>query len=177
MKKLLLLLSLLMLHGCSIPTAASYNELDAFNRTEKSSSAGFGKKSSIEIIKDFRNQEMYIEDITAMKEDAEKYIQEHPDLSEERKTALRELKLTPGANKEETCLLLGEPDKISARGDLWIYRINRLRAFTIFIFPVFFAHEGYYLKFEDDRLVAIERHYPEQIVHQASGPGITQANQ
>lgn len=118
---------------------------------------------------------MYDEDIAALKEEVEKYISSHDGLSEQKKADLRELKVTEGDTKEEVFLLLGEPEKISGAGagkETWIYRINRLRAFTFFIFPYYFAHEAYYLRFENNKLMSIERHYPKQMVHQASGPGI-----
>ncbi|MDD2751704.1 MAG: hypothetical protein PHN59_01040 [Candidatus Omnitrophica bacterium] len=159
--------------GCSIPTSANYNELYSFTRVEKRSKGMMGIKKSSETISDFRENEMYIEDITALKEEVEKYITQHPDLSDEIKSNMRQLKIAPGFNKEEVELMLGEPDKTGGNGNTWIYQISRLRAFTIFIFPIFFAHEGYYLRFDKDRLTAIERHYPKQIIHQASGPGLT----
>lgn len=135
---------------------------------------GFGGKKNALSIKDFREVQMYDEDIAALKEDVEGYIAEYPQTAETIKTNLRELKVTEGENKGQVELLLGEPDKISkrAKSEVWIYRIQRMRAFTFFIFPVFFAHEGYYLYFKDGILSKIERHYPEQIIHQASGPGV-----
>lgn len=160
------------LGACTIPTAAKYNEIQSFTREEKKKKGAFGTNKTTETIRDFRQNEMYPEDITAAKEEVEKYIAAHPDLSEEIKNNLRGLKVAPGESKEEVELLLGEPDKISKNKDLWIYRISRIRAFTVFIFPVFFAHEGYYLRFKDNKLLAIERHYPEQTIHQASAPGL-----
>ncbi|MDD5594831.1 MAG: hypothetical protein PHY94_01165 [Candidatus Omnitrophica bacterium] len=170
---LTILSTMLCCTGCSIPTSANYNELYSFTREEKKVKGMMGSKKNVETIHDFRENEMYIEDITALKEEVEKYISTHPDLSEEIKGNMRQLKVTPGLNKKEVELMLGEPDKISGNGNVWIYQINRWRAFTIFILPVFFAHEGYYLRFDKDSLIAIERHYPKQVIHQASGPGLT----
>ncbi|MDD5653611.1 MAG: hypothetical protein PHT31_05595 [Candidatus Omnitrophica bacterium] len=158
------------LSGCSIPTSANYNELYSFTSQEKTTKGMMGFQKKTELVRDFRENEMYVEDIAALKEDVEKYITAHPEISEEIKADMRQLKIAPGFNKQEVELMLGEPDKIS--GDTWIYQISRLRAFTFFIFPFFFAHEGYYLRFNNDRLTAIERHFPKQIIHQASGPGI-----
>lgn len=176
MKRLIILLTILSsaicCTGCSIPTSANYNELYSFTREEKRVKGMMGSKKSAETIHDFRENEMYIEDITALKEDVEKYVSTHPDLSEEIKNNMRQLKIAPGFTKNEVELMLGEPDKISGHGNVWIYQINRWRTFTIFILPVFFAHEGYYLRFEKDLLTAIERHYPKQVIHQASGPGL-----
>jgi len=172
-KTIILLLSLCLLFslsGCSIPTSANYNELYSFTSKEKTTKGMMGFKKKTELVRDFRENEMYVEDIAALKEDVEKYIAAHPDTSDEIKANMRQLKITPGFNKEEVELMLGEPDKIS--GNTWIYQISRLRAFTFFIFPFFFAHEGYYLRFNNGCLSAIERHFPKQIIHQASGPGL-----
>ncbi|MFA4842460.1 MAG: hypothetical protein WC658_01320, partial [Candidatus Omnitrophota bacterium] len=82
-----------------------------------------------------------------------------------------------GENEEEVRLLLGEPDKVIRGGSTWIYKISRIRAITVFIIPVFFVHEGYYLNFQDGILAGIERHYPRQIVEQSPGPGVFQKTQ
>jgi len=170
-----IILSCLLFSSCSIPSVAKYNQLYSFTKEERKLKGGFGSKNRTEVlVKDFRENEMYEEDITALKEEVEKYIVAHQDLSDETKNALRELKVTEGETTEEVRLLLGDPDKI-AESDLietWIYTINKVRAFTVFIIPVFVAHEGYYLRFQDNRLTAIERHLPKQILRQASGPGI-----
>ena len=170
---LILIFSLLNLLGCSVPAAAKYSQLYSFTKEEKINKGSFGLKQKVELLKDFREDEMYSEDIDALKIEVEKYIAANPDLDEVTKNNLRELKLTPGATKPEVSLLLGEPDKTGNSGDLWIYRISRIRAFIFFIFPYFFAHEGYYLYFEDNHLKVIEKHYPEQIFHQASAPGLS----
>lgn len=95
-------------------------------------------------------------------------------MSEQAKKDLRELKVTQGATASEVVLLLNDPDKIMktsggkyAADEIWIYRISRLRAFTIFIFPVFFVHEGYYLYFKDGVLQEIEKHYLKQVIKQS----------
>lgn len=152
-----------------MPTSASYREIYSFTKEEKKVKSVFGKKQSISI-KDFRENEMYEEDMEALKEDVEKYIALHPDLSEAAKNNLRELRVAEGATKEEVKLLLGEPDKIS--DETWVYKINKLRAITVFIVPVFFVHEGYYLYFKDGVLSGIQRHYPKQVVEQVPGPGL-----
>lgn len=168
-----IMLFLFTLSGCSIPTAKSYSELYSITEVEKTTKHGMGGKRSSTTVTDFREDEVYPEDFTGLKGEAEKYISQHPDLSEQVKSDLRELKVTPGFTKDEVELLLGEPDKASGDGNLWIYRINRMRAFTVFIFPVFFAHEGYYLHFQDNRLASIEKHFPRQVIHQAEGPGLS----
>lgn len=157
-----------------MPTAAKYSQIYSFTREEKKVKGGFGSKRKVVSVKDFREIAMYAEDITALKEEIEKYIVAHPDLSESTKNNLRELKVTAGAAKEEVKLLLGEPDKVTktSTSEIWIYRINRIRAFTVFIIPVCFVHEGYYLHFKDNALLAIERHSLQQSVHQARAPGI-----
>jgi len=129
----------------------------------------FSKK--YESIKDFRGIEMYDEDIDALKEEVKEYIVAHPELSDAKKKDLRELKVMQGETKEEVRLLLGSPDKI-VNPQTWVYKISTWRAFTVFIVPVFFVHEGYYLYFKDDILTGIEKHYLKQLIEQSAGPGV-----
>ncbi|MDP3731715.1 MAG: hypothetical protein Q8R31_01615 [Candidatus Omnitrophota bacterium] len=173
----------LSLIGCSMPTVAIQRPLYSFTREEKITKGGFmGKRKSI-AIKDFRGNEAYDEDIETFKAEVEKYISRHPDLSEPAKDNLRALKVTQGAGVDEVILLLGKPDKAVRAGgggkygasEIWIYRINKIRAFTIFIIPVFPVHEGYYLYFKDGALVEIERHYLKQVVQQSEGPGVIES--
>lgn len=166
---------IIALSGCSIPASVNRSEIYAFSRQEKKLRGGFGD-ATYELIKDFRGYEMYPEDINALQKSVEAFISSHSQLSESQIDNLRNLRIVPGSTKEEVFLLLGEPTKVTAKGSTWIYRLNKLRAFTFFIVPVFIAHEGYYLRFDGNRLMAIERHYPEQMMHQASGPGIIQSN-
>jgi hypothetical protein len=79
-------------------------------------------------------------------------------------------------HKEQVLAALGEPDKITNGSQTWIYRTNRLRAYNVFLMPVAFTHEGYYLFFDNTILTRIERRHPRQIVHQASGPGVSSGN-
>jgi hypothetical protein len=133
----------------------------------------FMAKSAV-TVKDFRENEAYEEDMEGLKEDVEEYILLHPELSEQVKNDLRQIKVTRGMGEEEVLLLLGKPDKMmrsAAKGkygasQVWIYKINKIRAFTIFIFPVFFPHEAYYLYFRDGALAEIERHSLKQTVQQ-----------
>lgn len=158
--------------GCSVPSTAGEKYLYGISREEKKQDNGiFGNKKYIEI-KDFRGNERYDEDFAALKEEVEKYITLHPGLSEEVKSALRELKVAAGLKTEEVKLLLGRPDR--AMKDIWVYRISKWRAFTIFIVPVFFVHEGYYLYFKDGVLDSIERHYLTQTIHQNAAEGVYQ---
>lgn len=171
MKKILfsiLILFCIYITGCSIPRVASYPQLYSFIKEEKKIRSGFTKKKVISI-KDFRKNEMYEEDIIALKEKIEEYISHHPDLSELTKNNLRELKITKGSTQEEVKLLRGKPDKV--RAGIWIYRINKMATFTIFIIPVFYSCEAYYLYFKDASLTAIERHYLQQTVS-SSGMGL-----
>ena len=161
---------------------ARQNQLSAYYKEEAKKKSSFFGGQKPQFFKDFRQDEAYEEDMTALKEDAEKYISGHPDLSDAAKTNLRELKVAEGASREEVELLLGEPDKVSKLGaganynasELWIYRISRIRAFTVFIVPIFFVHEGYYLYFKDGILAGIERHYLRQTIEQGAGPGVVQ---
>lgn len=182
MKRLLILVltfSCFYISGCSLPTQATCRQIYSFTKVEKEIKGTLSKKKEIQI-KDFRENQMYEEDLAALKQDIEKYISDHVNLSEATKSNLRGLKVAEGAAKEEIGLLLGKPDKIlkavtSGRYnacEIWIYRINKLRAFNVFILPIFFVHEGYYLYFKDDILVGIERHSLQQIVQQSPGPGI-----
>jgi hypothetical protein len=53
------------------------------------------------------------------------YIKATPDLSEERKEAMRQSIITTGMNKEQVKVLLGEPSKIKREGkwkQIWIYQ-------------------------------------------------------
>lgn len=179
MKFAILILFYIYLSGCcSIPSVSNYSQLYSFTKETKKIKGGFGKK--VILIKDFRENEMYDEDIAALKEKIEKYISHHTDLSEQTKNNLRELKVTQGATEEEVELLLGNPDKVIHPGDnvgfaseIWIYKINKATAFTVVIIPVFFTHEGYYLYFKDNTLTVIERHYLKQ-TFQSSGLGISE---
>lgn len=179
MKKILILFLCFYISSCSVPTAANYRQLYSFTREEKKLKGVIGKKKVV-LIKDFRENDMYEEDMEGLKQEVEEYILAHPDLGEQAKLNLRELKVTEGARKEEVRLLLDKPDKVvRARGkanyaadEIWIYKISKLRTFTVFIIPVFLCHEGYYLYFKDDLLAGIERHYLTQIVQQGSAPGV-----
>ncbi len=170
------------IYGCSIPSVARQNQLSTYYKEETKKKKSFFGGKKPEFFKDFREDEAYEEDIVALKEEAEKYISGHPDLSDAAKTNLRELKVTEGASRQEVELLLGTPDKVSRLGaganynatELWIYKISRIRAFTIFIVPICFVHEGYYLYFKDDVLAGIERHYLRQTIEQGAGPGVVQ---
>lgn len=171
---LIFLLASFFLCGCSLPAAARYGEIYSITRKEEKIEGAFGSTKKVVSIKDFRESELYEEDIPALKEEVEEYITAHPDLDGPTKNNLRELKVTEGLNKEEVKLLLGEPDKVAgkASGEIWIYRINRLRVFTFFIIPLFPVHESYYLRFKDDSLSAIERHSLKQTIRQTGGPGV-----
>jgi len=160
--------------GCSIPATTTQRPLYTFTESERISKGGFMNKEKIISFRDFRGQLAYDEDIEGIKKDVEAYIKNHPDLSEQVKSDLRGLKVTQGATASEVILLLGDPDKkmkVTAASygadEMWIYRISKLRAFTIFIFPIFFVHEAYYLYFKDGRLQEIERHYLRQVVKQS----------
>ena len=67
---------------------------------------------------------------------------------------------------------MGEPDKIikgvRETSEVWIYTIKKMDAFTVFIIPIFFTHQSYYLYFDGDRLKNIERHYLEQLLESSS---------
>jgi len=184
---LVLILSCIYIYGCwSLPRTAGCNQLYSITREEKKIKSRFGSKKFVSI-KDFRENEMYDENISALKAEVEKYILAHPDLGELAKNNLRELKVTAGAAKDEVRLLLGNPDKVMEEGgkpksgsEIWIYRINKRSTFSIVIIPVFFTSEWYYLYFsrpalkseggippsagKDNVLAAIERHYLEQVI-------------
>jgi len=179
----IIVLVILSMIGCSMPIAAIQSPLYSFTREEKRIKSGFGGKKKSITLKDFRGNDACDEDIEALKTDVEKYISQHPDLSESARNNLQALKVTQGATGDEVVLLLGKPDKLvkvagSGRygaSEIWIYKLSKIRAFTIFILPVFLVHEGYYLYFKDGALVEIERHYLKQIVEQGAGPGVIES--
>ncbi len=166
-----------------MPIVSTQGPLYSISREEKVTKSGFmGSRKSI-TIKDFCGNEAYDEEIGALKEEVEKYISQNPNLGEQAKNNLRELKVTDGTTKDEVILLIGKPDKImrAAGGgrygasEIWIYRISKIRVFTIFILPVFFIHEGYYLYFKDGALVGTEKHSLKQTVYQGEGPGLVES--
>lgn len=176
-KFLILLLFCIYFYGCSsIPRVADYKELYSFTQKEEKIKGGMGGAREMVTIKDFRENERYDEDITALKEEVEKYIASHTDLAETTKNNLRKLKVTAGATKEEINLLLGKPDKVikneaNVASEIWIYRTSKSSIFTIIVFPVFFTHDGYYLHFKNNILTKIERHCLEQ-TFETSGIGL-----
>jgi len=178
-KVLILILFCVYCCGCfSVPRAADYKELYSFTQKEEKLKGGLGGTGTIVTIKDFRENERYDEEVAALKEEVEKYITSHADLTERAKNNLRELKVTAGATKEEVNLLLGKPDKViknetDAASEIWIYQTGKNSAFTIIVIPVFFTHDGYYLYFENNILTKIERHYLQQ-TFEASGIGLQQ---
>lgn len=139
-----------------------------------------GGRSRFVLLRDFRQNDIYEEDIAALKAEVEKYILSHPGLSDAAKENLRQLKVTAGLDKQEVELLLGSPDKlmrVSNKGkygasEIWIYKINKMRAYTVFIVPVAVMREGYYLYFKDDSLMAIEKHSLRQTIQQNAAPGV-----
>ena len=169
----------LYVSGCSLPSAVTCGQLYSFTKGEEKIKGGFGKKKAI-WIKDFRENDAYQEDIGALNQEIESYISGHPNLGDSAKSNLRELKVTEGAAKEEVELLLGKPDKIANTSgrlkygatQIWIYKVNKMRVFTVFIVPIFPVHEGYYLYFADNILAAIEKHYLKQLIRQEGGPGV-----
>ena len=178
-----IVLVILGMVGCSLPTAAIQRPLYSFTREEKRIKSGFGGERESITIKDFRGNGAYDEDIEALKKEVEEYISQHPDLSDSAKNNLREIKVTPGASRNEVVLLLGKPDKLArvsgsgryGASEIWIYKLSKVRVFTVFILPVFPVHEGYYLYFKDGALVEIERHYLRQVVEQHAGPGVIES--
>src|SRR3989338_1398435 len=132
----IVLVSLAMI-GCSLPTAAIQGPLYSFAREEKRIKSGFGGEKKSITIKDFRGNDAYDEDIAALKEEVEKYIFQHPDLSDAAKNNLREIKVTPGASRNEVVLLLGKPDKLArvsgsgryGASEIYIYKINKILVF------------------------------------------------
>ncbi|MCK9603381.1 MAG: hypothetical protein M0R66_03390 [Candidatus Omnitrophica bacterium] len=176
---IILIILSLFFSGCSIPTASNYPYLSAYTREEKMVKGGFGKKKEVRV-EDFREIEMYDEDIIALKEEVEAYISSHPAIDEVIKNNLRQLKVVDGMTQEETRLLLSDPDKIEKIGsrtkygasERWIYKTIRWRAFTVFIFPVCFVREAYYLYFKDDILVGIDKRSLKQMLKQTDAAGV-----
>lgn len=170
-----------ILAGCSMPAKDIQGSLHSFTKEEKGKKGFFGEKRSVKI-SDVRGSEIYEEDIEGLKEEAEEYISQHPGLTDAVKSDLRELKISQGATIQEVTLLLGEPDKAAKLSggnpygaqEVWIYKHSKIRAFTVFIFPIFFVHEAYYLFFKDGKLAGIERRYLRQVIQQGGGEGLPQ---
>lgn len=163
-KSISLLLSV-CLCGCSIPTAAYYTQLETFSKEKKKGL--FGSGSNIPR-KNILGNDLTAGDSETLKAKVEKYISEHTELTEPNKNNLRDLKITYGSSKEEVELLLGKPLKAvksaNKSSEVLIYKINKTNLFLLVIIPVFLIHESYYLHFENNALVKIERHYLKQIV-------------
>lgn len=177
----IIVLFLFTIAGCSMPVVTAQKPLYAFTKEEKTAKGGFMGKRKTVIIKNFRDGQAYEEEMDDLKAEAEKYISSHPALSDSAKSNLRKLMVTDGSTKEEVIFLLGKPDKIIDKPvvneygaqEIWIYRTDKLRAFTIIIVPIFFVHESYYLYFKDGMLVGIDKHHLKQVVTQNPGPGVS----
>lgn len=177
-KNIYIIFILFCICGCSSPRVSTYNQLYSFTKEKKTVKVTFGKKEVVSL-RDFQENEAYDEYVTDLQVKVEKYILEHPELSEEAKKNLRELKVSAGSNKAEVELLLGEPLKVNAAKnnaygatELWIYKISKIDITTIFIIPVFWTHQGYYLYFKDNALAGIEKHYLEPLI-QTTSPSAT----
>jgi len=177
-KRLFLILILFCIWGCSVPRVAQYTHIYSYTREEKIIKTTLSGKKKFVSVKDFRENERFDEHITALKDKVENFVASNPHLREEAKNNLRELKVMEGSTKTEVELLLGEPDKIIKKegevgslSETWIYRISKINTFGVFIIPLFFTHEGYYIYFKDNLVTAIERHYLTQTL-QASDPGM-----
>jgi hypothetical protein len=174
---------LLGITGCSTPVIRPEKSLFSYTKEEKTVKGGFMGKKKIVTLKDFRENEVYEEDMEDFQKLAQEYVAQHPSLSETAKENLKGMQVTCGSTKEEVEFLLGKPDKIiSPTGDnppgareIWVYSIHKMHAYTVFIIPVFVAHESYWLHFKDGALQEINRHYIKQVVGQSPGPGLSGA--
>jgi len=163
--------------GCSIPITAQHNQLNAFN-DEVQQNSRYGR---FILVRDFYGNEVGEENRVRLKRDVEEYISLHGSLGDKEKNDLRGLKIVPGCTKEEVVLLLGKPfkvteakDKTSKGLELWVYRKNRIDNFLVFIIPVFFTHDSYYLYFNGDKLSLIEERYIRQAIATSSTEGKNQ---
>ena len=171
----LIILGVLICSGCAVPRTVTYPSITSIYKETTKVKGAFGGNKITEI-KDFRENISYEGEIIALKTKAEKFITEHPDLSDAQKSNLRELKVTAGSTKDEIRFLLGEPLEITAPDtdnpyqatELWIYKLGKKDVVTIFILPVFFVRESYYLYFKDNALAAIERRYLESLISTGS---------
>lgn len=162
-----------------MPMLSAQKDMPGLTRQERRISEGFAKRRLIEF-RDFRGNLAYEDEIAGLKEKIEKYISSHPELSDEVKLSLRELKIIAGFKKPEVELLLGKPDAVKKSGagakygatSIWAYKKNKMRAFTVFIIPVFFVHEAYYLYFKDEFLAGIDSSSLKQTLHQAPARGV-----
>jgi outer membrane protein assembly factor BamE (lipoprotein component of BamABCDE complex) len=175
-----LILLLLGVMGCSVPIAKVQKPLCSFVKEVKTTKGGLMGKKKIVTLKDFRGNEAYEEDMENFQKAAEEYVAQHPSLSETAKNNLKSMQVTDGSTKDEVTLLLGKPDKVISPAsknpygadEIWVYSLRKMQAYTVFIMPVFLAHESYCLYFKNGVLLEIERHYLRQVVGQAPGPGL-----
>jgi len=158
----------------------SCSNLPNYIKKEERKKRSFASEKKYIAYKDFRLNEIYEEDVAAYQVDAEEFIAKHPGLVSEKISALRQLKVVLGLNKDEVTLLLGIPDKAVRPhyyknygiAEKWIYKIHKWRMFNIFIVPVFPVHEAYYIYFKDGEVAGIEKHYLTQMFEQGSAPGV-----
>ena len=170
--------SCLYISGCSVPITTQHGQINAFTDEKIKLNS---QPDAFILVRDFYGNEVGEENRVRLKKDVEKYISTHNSLGDKEKNNLRELKVVPGNTKEEVGLLLGKPfkvlevnDKTNKASELWIYRKDKIDAFLIFILPVFFTHDSYYLYFDADKLNTIEEHYIKQAIEASPTGGNTQ---
>ena len=123
----------------------------------------------VEVVKNFRGNEIDKSAAAAIKEEVDKYIAGRPDLNDVTKNNLREFKIADGAAAGDVKVLLGKPDRVirtgkkTAASETWIYQTSKSSIFDVLIFPVFWGHEEYFLYFKNNILTRIERHYLKQV--------------
>lgn len=140
-----------VLNGCSAP---SYSLRDSLNFY--SSNKG--------VARDFKGNVIYKDRITDLKKKVEDYIAHHPEINEEAKSALKELKVIKGMTREQVKLLLGSPGKVQnlnsrnkfRASQRWVYAMRELRCIYVMPAPLFFTHDAHHLYFKGDILTGIE---------------------
>jgi hypothetical protein len=113
---------------------------------------------------DFKDNFVESKDITSLKARTKEYIALNPQMNDNIKVALENLKVVPGMSQEQAKFLLGEPDKVQTLGrgnrfkanERWVYKKVDLRCVYVVPLPLFFTNDSFRLYFKDGILAGIE---------------------
>ncbi|MFC1675376.1 hypothetical protein ACFL1K_05795 [Candidatus Omnitrophota bacterium] len=174
-KPAILISILIFAGGCtSIPRVESRKSIAAFIIIERELKRSFAKDKSL-FYKDFRGNDVLVEDVDELKKKIEAYIRESTGITEIRAKNLRDLKVVPGATEGDVVALLGKPDQISSGkeegSEVWVYRQSKATPFMVVFLPVWPVHSAYRLHLRDQVLQKIEGFGLEQ-TFEAAGIGI-----
>ncbi|MFC1805210.1 hypothetical protein ACFLZ3_05245 [Candidatus Omnitrophota bacterium] len=160
--------------GCtSIPRVESRKSIAAFITIERELKRSFGKDKAL-FYKDFRGNDVLVEDVDELKEKIEAYILNCAGITEIRAKNLRDLIIKTGATEGDVRALLGKPDKISKGKEgskVWTYRQSKATPFMVVFLPLWPVHSAYRLHLCDQVVQKIEAFGLEQ-TFEASGVGL-----